>query len=286
MTEASPHSEDLPALSVLDAARTFARDRYLSALLAPADARDDLLVLAAYLGEIQRIPLAVREAIAGEIRLQWWRDALAAEGASGHPVADAIRALRDRRGLDPALLMAPIEGYGRELYEDGVADTRELAAYVEETEGAAIRLALAILGSSGRPAAPLSGEAEVARALALTRLALTLPQHLAHGRLPVPAAWVSRAGDPRGCEAEAASAAARALMDELGHAAEAALARFKAKAGRIEVRALPAVLPAALVVPALSAALRPGRDVLGSVAEIAPLSRVWKLWFAHWRGRI
>ena len=105
---------------VLDAARSFDRDRYLAALLAPNEARADLVVLAAYLGEIKRVPLLAREAAIGEIRLQWWRDALSSEGASGHPVADAMREVARRRLIDPGLLILPIEGYGRELYEDGV----------------------------------------------------------------------------------------------------------------------------------------------------------------------
>ena len=77
MTDDAP-SPRPPSRDVRDAARAYDRDRYLSALLAPSRARDDLVVLAAYLGEIQRVPLMIREALAGEIRLQWWRDALSA----------------------------------------------------------------------------------------------------------------------------------------------------------------------------------------------------------------
>lgn len=284
MTDDAP-SPRPPSRDVRDAARAYDRDRYLSALLAPSRARDDLVVLAAYLGEIQRVPLMIREALAGEIRLQWWRDALSAEGASGHPVADALREMVRRRGLDLATVLAPIDGYGRELYEDGLQDLRELDAYVDKTEGAALRLALDIVGVD-RGALPAVMLDAGARALALTRLALTLPQHLAHGRLPVPAEYLRFARDPRGCAAADARDAARAIMGELAREARAALARFRAPSAGLSRDALGAFLPLALAESYLAAALAPGRDVLEAVADISPLSRVWRLWFAHWRGRV
>jgi phytoene synthase len=284
MTEAV--SEARPTdREVLDAARSFDRDRYLAALLAPEDGRRDLLVLAAYLGEIKRVPLITREAAIGEIRLQWWRDALSSEGASGHPVADAMRDVARRRLLDPALLLQPIEGYGRELYEDGVEDARALDAYVDETEGAAFRLAVSILGGDATNSAARCGE-NTATALAMTRLALTLPQHLAHGRLPIPRELASRARDPRGCGMDDARSAVRTLMSELARNARTSVARLRAEGPRLEAGVLAAVLPVALVEPYLAAALKPGRDVLAGVADISPLSRVMRLWFAHWRRRV
>ena len=77
--------------AVRAAARELDYDRYLAALLAPRRARDDLMALAAFHGEIARIPLTVREPAIGDIRLQWWRDALRtpAGTATGNPVADA-----------------------------------------------------------------------------------------------------------------------------------------------------------------------------------------------------
>ncbi|HKA47116.1 MAG TPA: squalene/phytoene synthase family protein, partial [Methyloceanibacter sp.] len=63
------------------AVRTIARDgdpdRYLSALFAPAAARDHLLALYAFNVELARVGELVHEPQLGEIRLQWWRDVLA-----------------------------------------------------------------------------------------------------------------------------------------------------------------------------------------------------------------
>src|SRR5581483_4773128 len=81
--------------AVLQSARAGEPDRYLAALLAPAAARAHLLALAAFSSELGRVASAVtREPLMGEIRLQWWRDALepgASGEPTGNPVADAVR---------------------------------------------------------------------------------------------------------------------------------------------------------------------------------------------------
>lgn len=289
MSEQDPLASHLPqGSSVRDAARTYDRDRYLSALLAPTGARDDLVTLAAFIGEIGRIPLLTQDAAIGEIRLQWWRDALAADGSdqvTGHPIADALLDVARRHGLRRDLLLAPLEGFSRELYEDGVRDERELDEYAYETDGAAIRLALAILGGPDLRAAERSAD-DGARALALTRLALTLPQHVAQGRLPLPQDWVARAGDPRGLPQSEARDAVFGLTQIVAGEALSALGRYRSGQARVAKNLVTAFLPMCLIEPYLKAVGRPGRDALLEVADISPLSRVTRLWFAHWRGKI
>lgn len=282
MTETGPSPSDD---AVREAARTHDYDRYLSALLAPQESCDDLIILAAYLGEIRRIPLIAHDAAIGEIRLQWWRDALAAGTSSGHPVLGALLDVAHRRSLAPDLLAAPLEGISRELYEDGIRDAREVRLYAEETEGAALRLGLAVLGGEGdRDAGRLIEPA--GRALALTRLALTLPQHLAFGRLVLPADYAGAPRDPRGLDAAEARDATRALLASLAAEATSALAEFRGAQVRLRKGLFTVFLPVSLVAPYLAAVLAPERDVLSNVADISPLSRVIRLWFAHWRGRI
>lgn len=55
------------------------RDRYFATLFAPAAFRPHLFALAAFSLTIARVRDAVTNPIAGEIRLQWWRDALQGE---------------------------------------------------------------------------------------------------------------------------------------------------------------------------------------------------------------
>src|SRR5437588_12606215 len=69
-------------------------DRYIASLFAPAEHRDALLALYAFSVEIARIRDAAREALPGEIRTQWWREALQGlrDGeAAAQPVAAAVR---------------------------------------------------------------------------------------------------------------------------------------------------------------------------------------------------
>ena len=69
-------------------------DRYLATLFAPAEHRDALYALYAFNVEIARVRDLVRQPMPGEIRLQWWREALEGERdseAAAHPVAAALR---------------------------------------------------------------------------------------------------------------------------------------------------------------------------------------------------
>ncbi len=85
---------------IRDLVRAGDQDRYWSALLAPEPARGDLLALYAFHLELARIPGQISQPQLGEIRLQWWRDALAA-ALSGedadHPVLIALVEADQRR---------------------------------------------------------------------------------------------------------------------------------------------------------------------------------------------
>src|SRR5437764_2248110 len=61
------------------------RDRYQTALFAPADRREALFALYAFNYEISRVREAVTQPMLGQIRLQWWREAVAAAYAGARP---------------------------------------------------------------------------------------------------------------------------------------------------------------------------------------------------------
>lgn len=63
-----------------DLVRTHDFDRYASTLFVPADKRRPLLALYAFNSEVSRVRDQVKQALPGEIRLQWWTDALAGQG--------------------------------------------------------------------------------------------------------------------------------------------------------------------------------------------------------------
>jgi phytoene synthase len=59
------------------------KDRFLTTLFAPAEHRNALIALYAFNVEIARVREVVREALAGEIRLQWWSDIFGGERRAG-----------------------------------------------------------------------------------------------------------------------------------------------------------------------------------------------------------
>src|SRR5947209_18265330 len=79
------------------------RDRYQTALFAPAGRREALLALYAFNYEIARVRETVTQPMLGQIRLQWWREVLEAAYAGApsrnHPVAIALTAAIREFGL-------------------------------------------------------------------------------------------------------------------------------------------------------------------------------------------
>src|SRR5436190_14638459 len=79
------------------------RDRYQTALFAPADRREALFALYAFNYEIARVRESVTQPMLGQIRLQWWREAVAAayDGtpARRHEVVEPLSAAIRQFGL-------------------------------------------------------------------------------------------------------------------------------------------------------------------------------------------
>jgi phytoene synthase len=270
------------------AARAHERDRYLSALLAPRAVRDDLIALAAFAGEIARIPAMVHEPMAGEIRLQWWRDALEARERgekSGHPVADAVGAARLRHRLPNSLLHGIIDAHAMGLCEQPLKDDLALWSFLAKTEGAMFALGLWVLGRSDngwRSVAEAAG-----RAYGLARALVELPALRAQGRVLLPASRLQAAGlAPADVEAGIAADRLRPVVRNLAEEARRQLAKARDGWRRLTAAERAALLPLALVEPYLRALERPGLDLLREPAEILPLRRVWRLWWARRSGSL
>ena len=81
-------SEGRSALGLL--VRRHDRDRYQTALFAPADRREALFALYAFNYEIARVRESVTQPMLGQIRLQWWREIVAAAFEGGPPRAHYV----------------------------------------------------------------------------------------------------------------------------------------------------------------------------------------------------
>ena len=275
-------------------ARAGEPDRYLAALLAPRAARDGLLALAAFSAELGRIGhLVRREPLMGEIRLQWWRDALdladgpaGGDSRTGNPIADALRDARTRHALPGPLLRGMIDAHASDLQAEPFADEDKLDAYFAGSEGAQFALAAQILGAAPGPEME-AASASAGTAYGLTRLLLGLPYALSQGRLPLPQGRLARAGlSPQQPVAEAGQVEIAALMADLGGDVRRNLAISRQRVAELPRPVRVAYLPLALVGPYLRALERPGRNALRQAAEVAPLQRIWRIAAAHWLGRL
>jgi phytoene synthase len=270
------------------AARAHERDRYLSALLAPPAVRDDLVALAAFAGEIARIPAMVHEPMAGEIRLQWWRDALEALGRgekSGHPVADAVGDAQTRHRLPTSLLHGIIDAHAIGLYEEPLTDDPALWSFLARTEGAMFALELRVLGRSDAIAEKAADDA--GQAYGLARVLVELPALWGQGRTLLPESRLRAAGlSPADVKAGIAVARLWPLVRELAEEARRQLGKAREGWQRLNAGQRVALLPLALVEPYLRALERRGRDLLRGPIDILPLRRVWQLWWARRTGSL
>jgi phytoene synthase len=122
-------------------------DRWLASRFAPADVRARLVAIYALNHEIARTADVVTQAAIGDIRLQWWRDALAEvfDGKSprAHPVLAAVAQAHHETPLQRDALEALINTRARDLDGAPFATFAEIDAYLEATAGNLLRAALA-----------------------------------------------------------------------------------------------------------------------------------------------
>ena len=107
----------------LDLVREKQRNRYVALMFAPEAARAALSALYAFHGEIEAIRDVVKEPMAGELRLQWWRDAVGPDKPSlGSPVADALNATIQEFELSMSIFDGLLEARIFDMYSDAMPD--------------------------------------------------------------------------------------------------------------------------------------------------------------------
>lgn len=254
------------------------RDRYLACLLSPADKRNSLAALYAFNAEIARIRDSVREALPGEVRMQWWRDLLEgnAHGDSlSHPVAAALLTVIEQYRLPRPVLANMIEARIFDLYDDLFEDRNALEGYAGETASALIQLASVVLSAEDAPAsAEAAGHAGVAQAMA--GILLLMPLHRRRGQVYIPADMLSAAGLDRETFLEGDDRQRIGIAIEL-FAAHALDHLEKARRAKISRAVFAAYLPVALSGPVIVAARKAGVGVFEGELQLSQLRRQWAL---------
>jgi phytoene synthase len=141
-------------------------DRFIADLFAPEPARKHLFALHAFDAEIARIRFVVTEPALGEIRLQWWRDAIVNNEGGGNPLAEALLETIATFGLPRAAFEALLTAHIFDLYNDPMPTMADFEGYAGETASAMVQLAsLVLAGGKDAGSADASGHAGVALAL-------------------------------------------------------------------------------------------------------------------------
>jgi len=161
-------------------------DRYLCAMFAHPTERAGLLALYGLNHEIGRAADSSSESLIGEMKLTWWRDAVAdlyatPSNVRRHEVTEGLAALADR--IDHAELEALIEARFDDISARPFSNLDDVLAYVDNTSGLLARLALRITGAQDS----LDPETVTAagRAWGLTGLLRAFPRRARIGRAPV-----------------------------------------------------------------------------------------------------
>lgn len=260
--------------------RRLDRDRYLCALFAPREARPALLALAALNLELARVREAVSEPLLGEIRLQWWRDAIAgiyAGEAAAHPVALALADAVAGHGLTRAHLDRLVDARALDLTDEPPADLAALEDYAEGTAASLVRLGCEALGV--RATAAHAAARHVGIAWALVGLVRAVPFHAAQRRLYLPRDLLEGAGvTAEEVFARRPKPGLARVAGQVLDAAERRLADARALAPEVPIAARPALLPAALAELYLTRLRRAGNDPFAPGLDVGVPLRLWRLW--------
>lgn len=162
-------------------------DRFMAAMFAPPEGRAMLFPLYAFNLELAKAPWVTSEPQLAEIRLQWWREAIAEiyEGRPPrrHEVVTPLADVISTHALPRNLFDAMIDARAFDIYDEAHIGRAGFDAYITATAGNLMQLAALSLGGDAqtRKIAGLFGYACGAGAL-LT----ALPALYSAGRNPIP----------------------------------------------------------------------------------------------------
>lgn len=259
-----------------DAVRAVARrgdyDRYLSALLAPAECRDDLIALAAFAGSVLNLPHQVREPQIGEIRVQWWREAIAASAPTGDPVADTFADVVRRRGLPVQSIERLLDEVVQIIYCVEIETDAALDQALDASQGVLFGLAQVVVGGVDVAERGEIGCRYGGRAFGLARWARLAATGRAAALRPIGAGTIGNASGDR-----------RQTIEAFKTRADACLSAFRSAPGAGRGRQSLALLPVALVEPYFNV-LTGHRNSAGAFADISPMARMTRLVWARIAG--
>ena len=290
MEEAGVEGPDADIAYCTRLVREFDRDRYIAGLFAPEPVRGALMALHAFNIEVSRVREAITNPLAGEVRLQWWSDALIGDArgdVKANPVAAALLDAINRHSLPRPAFFALIDARIFDLYDDPMPSVNDLEGYAGETSSALIRLGTLILtgaapGRGGeRALADAAGHAGVA--YAVTGLLRAFPHHARRGQCYVPLDLLKAHGvGPEAALSGQATPGLGAALADLRNLARRHYEQAMAALAGVDPANYPAFLPLALV-PGDLARMARAHDPFTQVPAVSAPGRIWLIWRASRR---
>ena len=170
-----------------DLARAKDWERYLVSLFAPATDRTSLWAICAFNHEIAKIRETVSETMLGEIRLQWWREAIEgiyAGTPQEHQIVLALTDAVEGRNLPCDLFDALIDARAKDLKDVPFTTVADYMDYLEQSSAPLHLLALRCLAVEQDAASECA--TKVGTAYALVGILRSAPFFFRQNRIPFP----------------------------------------------------------------------------------------------------
>lgn len=238
-----------------DFLREHDRDRYLSTLILTGAARDAIVSLYAFNADVAAVRERVSDPAPGEMRLQWWNDALTGAGhgaVRSNPVADSLLDTIKAYNIPPGTLQRLLGARRFDLYNDPMPDLETFEGYAGETNSTLYQLAAMVL-NNGKMVEPGDAAGHLGVAHAMIGHLRAFGYNAAKGRIFLP--WSIFAANGVGEQEVLSGSTTEGVVEALGQIAD--LARDHLDKAETAIAGLPRPLRAAFgSLPVLKAQLK------------------------------
>ena len=253
---------------------------YYSVFFLPAEKRRALTGLFAFFREIEQGAKECSDPALAQIKLNWWRQELAAafSGRAQHPVTQALLAIATQFALPQELLLQLIDGVENGLLKNRHADFHSLQVYCSRTSGLAEQLVSRILGVHDPNA--LKRAQELGLAFGLTDVILNVRDDARRNRILLPQDELARFGVTAADilnlrETEGFKKLIESAIDKVENCYNRAISEFpaaerKARRGRLALAAINRAL--------LREIRKDGCRILRRRVDLTPIRKLWLAW--------
>lgn len=266
------------------------RDRYLASLLMPEALQADITALYLFNADVAAIRDRVREPVAGEIRLQWWREIVSGDRqdeAEGHPFARKVRDAIVRHKLPVSAFDQLLEAREFDLYDDPMPDREAYEAYAGGTASALLQLTALMLDPVNSAAyAQAAGHAGVAHSVA--GHLMLIPTHTARGQIYFPGDLMSATGLDRSSflDGQANADQRKAAVSAFVAYGREHLTQARSALSECPVAGRSAFLPVAIAQSVFGRAEKLADACFETSPQPSLLRRQWAIWRGASRGMI